>query len=128
MTTTVDLDGNDLAGIRLPDVAVPLATVTGWNLRHPSTGGLNQTHKIMGSTVPFTFTRQERQDSSDPRPSVEERYASKDDYLDRVEGVAKDLVSERYLLEEDVERVGQMASDRYDIVEAAVAEPQPADD
>jgi hypothetical protein len=59
---------------------------------------------------------------------VEERYASKDDYLDRVEGVAKDLVSERYLLEEDVERVGQMASDRYDIVEAAVAEPQPADD
>ena len=128
LTTTVDQDGNDLAGIRLPDVAVPLATVTGWNLRHPNTGGLNQTHKIMGSTVPFTFTRQERQDSSDPRPSVEERYASKDDYLDRVEGVAKDLVSERYLLEEDVERVGQMASDRYDIVEAAVAEPQPADD
>jgi len=128
LTTTVDQDGNDLAGIRLPDVAVPLATVTGWNLRHPNTGGTNQTHKIMGSTVPFTFTRQERQDSSDPRPSVEERYASKDDYLDRVEGVAKDLVSERYLLEEDVERVGQMASDRYDIVEAAVAEPQPADD
>ena len=128
LTTIVDQDGNDLAGIRLPDVAVPLATVTGWNLRHPTTGGPGQTHKIMGSTVPFTFTRQERQDRTDPRPSVEERYASKDDYLDRVEGVARELVSERYMLEEDVERVGQMASERYDLIETAAAEPQPADD
>ncbi len=82
----------------------------------------------MGSTVPFTFTRQERQEGTDPRPSIEERYASKEDYLDRVEGVARDLISERYLLEEDLPRLAQMASERYELVESTVAEPQPADD
>jgi hypothetical protein len=128
LVSNVDADGNDLAGIRLPDVAVPLATVTGWNLRHPDTGGPGQTHKTMGSTVPFTFTREERQDTSDPRPSIEERYASKDDYLDRVEGVARDLVSEGYMLDEDVPRVGQMAAERYDLLESQVKQPQPAGD
>jgi hypothetical protein len=82
----------------------------------------------MGSTVPFALTRQERQESGDPRPSIEERYASKEDYLDRVEGVAKDLTAERYLLEEDIERVTEMAAERYDLLESQVAEPQPADD
>ena len=128
LVPNVDADGNDVAGIRLPDVAVPLATVTGWNLRHPDTGGPGETHKTMGSTVPFAFTRQERQDASDPRPSVEERYASKDDYLDRVEGVARDLVSEGYLLDEDVPSVGQMAADRYDLIESQVKQAQPAGD
>jgi hypothetical protein len=128
LVPNVDADGNDLAGIRLPDVAVPLATVTGWNLRHPDTGGPGETHKTMGSTVPFLFTQQERQDTSDPRPSVEERYASKDDYLDRVEGVARDLVSEGYMLDEDVPRVGQMAGERYDLLEPQVKQAQPAGD
>jgi hypothetical protein len=128
LVSNVDADGNDLAGIRLPDVAAPLATVTGWNLRRPDTGGPDQTHKTMGSTVPFAFTRQERQDTTDPRPSLEERYASKEDYLDRVEGVARDLVSERYMLDEDVERVGQMAGDRYDLVESQAKQPQAAYD
>ena len=128
LVPNVDADGNDVAGIRLPDVAVPLATATGWNLRHPDTGGPGETHKTMGSTVPFAFTRQERQDASDPRPSVEERYASKDDYLDRVEGVARDLVSEGYLLDEDVPSVGQMAADRYDLIESQVKQAQPAGD
>jgi hypothetical protein len=59
---------------------------------------------------------------------VEERYASKDDYLDRVEGVARDLVSEGYLLDEDVPSVGQMAADRYDLIESQVKQAQPAGD
>ena len=61
-------------------------------------------------------------------PSVEERYASKDDYLNRVEGVARDLVSEGYLLDEDVPRVGQMAGERYDLLESQVKQTQPAGD
>ena len=128
MVSAVDRDGNDLAGIRLPDVAVPLATVTGWNLRHPDTGGPGQTHKTMGSTVPFAFTRQERQDASDPRPSVEERYESLQGYLDRVETAAKDLVADGYMLEEDVPRVAQMAGERYSLLESQVKEAQPAGD
>jgi len=34
----VDADGNDIGGLRLPEVAVPLGTYTGWNLRVPSDG------------------------------------------------------------------------------------------
>ena len=107
---------------------MPLATVTGWNLRHPDTGGPGQTHQLLGSTVPFAFTKKERQENSDPRPSIEERYASKEDYLDRVEGVARDLVSEGYMLDEDVPRVGQMASERYELLESQVKQAQPAGD
>ena len=124
----VDADGNDLAGIRLPDVAAPLATVTGWNLRHPDTGGPGQTHQLLGSTVPFAFNKQERQNNSDPRPSVEERYASKEDYLGQVEGVARNLVSGGYMLDEDVSRVAEMASERYDLLESRVKQEQPAGD
>ena len=124
----MDADGNDVAGIRLPDVAAPLATVTGWNLRHPETGGPGQTHQLLGSTVPFAFTKKERQGNSDPRLSIEERYASKEDYLDRVERVARDLISERYMLEEDVARVAEMASERYDLLESQVKQAQQAGD
>ncbi|MQF67778.1 hypothetical protein FIM07_05000 [SAR202 cluster bacterium AD-802-F09_MRT_200m] len=59
---------------------------------------------------------------------MEERYASKDDYLDRVEGVARDLVSEGYLLNEDVPRVGLMAGERYDLIESQAKQVQPAGD
>ena len=128
LVSSVDQDGNDLAGIRLPGVAVPLATVMGWNLRHPDTGGPGQTHKTMGSTVPFAFTQREREDTSDPRPSVQERYSSRDDYLDRVEQVARELVSQGYLLEEDLQTVAQQSGERYDLLESQVKQAQAAGD
>lgn len=128
LVSNLDSDGNELAGIRLPDVAVPLATVMGWNLRHPDTGGPGQTHRIMGSTVPFAFTHQERQDTGDPRPSVEERYSSREDYLQRVETAAQDLVSQGYMLEEDIQTVAQQAGERYDLLESQVKQVQPAGD
>ena len=128
LVSSVDQDGNELAGIRLPDVAVPLATVMGWNLRRPDTGGAGQTHKTMGSTVPFAFTQQEREDTSDSRPSVEERYVSRDDYLQRVEQAALELVSQGYMLEEDLQTVAQQAGERYDLLESQVKQAQPAGD
>ena len=128
LVSAVDQDGNEVAGIRLPDVAVPLATVTGWNLRHPDSGSPEQMHRIMGSTVPFTLTRKDRQEACDPRPSMEERYSSKDDYLDRVEGVAQDLVSDGYLLDEDVLKVVQMADERFSLIESHAKQAQPAGD
>ena len=128
LVSAVDQDGNEVAGIRLPDVAVPLATVTGWNLRHPDTGSPEQMHRIMGSTVPFTLTRKDRQEACDPRPSMEERYSSKDDYLDRVEGVAQDLVSDGYLLDEDVLKVVQMADERFSLIESHAKQAKPARD
>ncbi|MDA1127848.1 MAG: alpha/beta hydrolase domain-containing protein [Chloroflexi bacterium] len=128
LVSNVDQDGNELGGIRLPDVAVPLATVMGWNLRHPDTGGVGQTHKTMGPTVPFAFTQQEREESSDPRLSIEERYASRDVYLEKVKIAAGELVSQGYLLEEDIQTVAQQAGERYYLVESLAKQPQPAGD
>jgi hypothetical protein len=49
----VDRDGNEVTGIRLPDLTVPLATYTGWNLRHPQMGAPDRLMSLMGSTLPF---------------------------------------------------------------------------
>jgi Alpha/beta hydrolase domain len=101
--SAVDADGNEIAGIVLPEIRVPLATHAGWNLRHPEIGGAEQLLVFAGATLPFARTRRERETSGDPRPSIEERYASRDDYLARVRAAAVDLVRRAYLLEEDIE-------------------------
>jgi hypothetical protein len=111
----INEDGNERAGIRLPDLSVPVATYTGWNVRHASIGGPGQTLSLLGSTLPFPATRAERQASGDPRLSIEERYASKDDYLRRVQQAAEVLVQQRYLLAEDVPTVLEQAAQRYDL-------------
>jgi len=99
----VDDDGNERGGIVLPEIAVPLAAFTGWNLRHPEIGGAEQRLAFAGSTLPFAKTRRERETSGDPRPSIDERYRSREEYLARVRSAAGGLVGERYLLEDDVE-------------------------
>jgi hypothetical protein len=114
LVAAVDADGNELAGIRLPDISVPLATYTGWNLRHPDIGGAGQTLSLLGSTIPFTATPAKRQATGDPRPSIEERYVSKEDYLGRVKHAAEVLVQQGYLLAEDLPTVTEQASQRYD--------------
>ncbi len=101
--SAVDEDGNERAGIPVPEVSVPLATHTGWNLRHPDIGGAEQLLYFAGSTLPFPRTRAERARAGDPRRAIEERYASRDDYLARVRDAAKTLVADGYLLDEDVE-------------------------
>ncbi len=114
--SAVDEDGNELAGIRLPDVSVPLATHTGWNLRHAEIGGAGEIMDIsglFGSSIPFPATRIERDASGDPRPSIEERYASKAEYLRRVRVAAQALVGEGYLLEGDIETVVSQAAEHY---------------
>ena len=114
LVPAVDEDGNEAAGIALPEVAVPLATHTGWNLRHPDIGGAEQLLIFAGSTLPFPRTRAAREASGDPRPSIEERYGSRDDYLERVRQAAVGLVKERYLLEEDVELSVAFAARMWD--------------
>ena len=116
LVSSVDDDGNEVAGIVLPELAVPLATHTGWNLRHPDIGGAEQLLVFAGSTIPFPRTRAERQASRDPRPSVEERYASRADYLERVREAACRLAHAGYLLEEDIELSVAAASRLWDHV------------
>jgi hypothetical protein len=100
--SAVDGDGNETGGLRVPEIAVPLATHTGWNLRHPDIGGAEQQLVFAGATLPFPRTRAERQASGDPRPAIEERYASREDYLAQVRRAAEALVRDGYLLAEDV--------------------------
>jgi hypothetical protein len=110
----VDADGNDRAGIRLPDIAVPLATYTGWNFRNAAIGGTDQLFPLLGSYVPFPRTRNERDQSRDPRLSIAERYVSREVYLERAEKAGAALVKERYLLAEDLPAVVKHAAEHWD--------------
>ncbi len=110
-----DADGNDRGGIRLPDVAVPLGTYTGWNLRPASMGATGQLARWSGSFFPFAATDEDRRRSGDPRASVSERYRNQGEYVKRVEAAAEDLRKQGYLLDEDART----------IVEKARAQPWP---
>jgi hypothetical protein len=118
MVSAVDADGNEVAGIRLPDLTVPLATHTGWNLRHLDVGNadlvIGITGGLAGWTLPFPATRDAQQATGDSRRPMTERYASRDDYLDQVRVAVQTLVEEGYLLKEDVLRVVEGAARRYD--------------
>ncbi|OFW06033.1 MAG: hypothetical protein A3I61_14180 [Acidobacteria bacterium RIFCSPLOWO2_02_FULL_68_18] len=112
----VDRDGNGRGGIRLPDIAVPLATHTGWIFRNAKIGGTEQFFPLNGSYIPFARTRAERERTGDPRPSIEERYQSREHYLKLVEEAAAPLVKDGYLLAEDVARVLRRAGEHWDVV------------
>jgi hypothetical protein len=114
----VDADGNETSGIRLPDVAVPLATYTGWNFRKPSMGAPDELVSLLGSTIFFPATRAARAAAHDPRRSIDERYASRDEYLERVQQAADALVKGGYLIVDDEPRMLQRASDQWDLVTA----------
>lgn len=101
LVSKTDADGNEVAGIRLPEIAVPLATYTGWNLyMRPFTEG--DLCDRDGSYSEFAATRVEREQVSDPRLSVAERYTSHADYLAKLRAAAQVLVRDGLLLEEDV--------------------------
>jgi hypothetical protein len=97
----VDRDGNELSGIHLPEIAVPLATYTPWNLRDPQIGAPGERVSFEGSYIPFAKTAAERQKSGDPRASIAERYRDRQDYLERYGHAADELIKQRWLLPED---------------------------
>jgi hypothetical protein len=114
LVSAVDADGNETSGIALPEIVVPLGSHTGWTLRHPSIGGETQRLVFAGATIPFARTRREREASGDPRLSIEERYRSRDDYLERVRTAAAALAAQRFMLEEDIELVVALAARAWD--------------
>jgi hypothetical protein len=98
----VDKDGNDIAGIRLPPVEVPIATTTGWELRAAAFGGPDGCESS-GQWIPFKTTKAERLAAGDPRRSLEERYKNHDNYVKEVAKAAKHLEKRRLLLPADVQ-------------------------
>jgi len=106
----VDEDGNEMAGIRLPEIEAPLATYTGWSMRDPAFS--NSLRRNAGAVWPLPRTPEERQKNTDPRRSILERYPDKRDYLLKVTECLLHLRTRRLLLDEDV---------RMLLVEAALA-------
>ncbi len=108
----VDADGNEVAGLRLPHLAVPLGTYTGTNVYKDFPSELCDRD---GTFIPFARTRAERERSGDPRPSLEERYGTREAYVAKVKEAADALVAARLILPEDAARyvADAAASDRF---------------
>ena len=104
----IDETGNEIAGIRSPELAVPLATHTGWNPYSPIAS--------QGSYIPLSRTRNEREAAGDSRLSVEERYTSREQYLGLVAGEALSLIDDGYLLDSDLSAILEQAGMHWDYV------------
>lgn len=100
--SAVDKNGNEIAGIPMPDISFPVGIHTGFNPRHESTGAAGQLLEYVGSTQFF------------PAEEIHRQYESRDVYLASIKEAARDLVSKRYLLQEDVQLCVKLAADRYD--------------
>ena len=113
-----DADGNDMAGVRAPMVQAPLATYLGWNMRARGFG-YGAMGPIVGSTILFPETPEERAATGDPRRSILERYPDKQAYVHAITRAAQRLVADGLMLEEDVERAAALAADwgrpRHDV-------------
>lgn len=98
----------------MPGVEVPLATFTGWNLRPPEIGAPEELFSMVGSYIPFPSTRAKRAATGDPRLSVEERYATRAEYLQKVGAAARRLAQCGYLLDRDVASTVDLAAAEWD--------------
>ena len=120
----VDADGNETGGLKMPGVAVPLATYTGWNLFRSEFGPEGVLSSMQGSYIPFARTTVDRQQSGDPRPAIEERYRSRQQYVGLVSEAALRLIDEGYLLAEDLAPILGRASEHWDyLMEAGTTQP-----
>ena len=105
-------DGNELGCLLPPEVAVPVATYTGWNLRSADVGAAGQLVSLTGSYIPFPRTKADRERTKDPRLSVQERYGSRDEYVRQFTKACDKLKTDGYLLEEDTNRLIEVHRNR----------------
>jgi hypothetical protein len=107
-----DADGNPLGCLLPPEVKVPVATYTGWNLRSSEAGAENELVALQGSYIPFSVTKAERSEQNDPRASLEERYGTLEKYLEDLTNCCREMERQGYLLREDAERIVREQRDR----------------
>lgn len=103
-------DNNEQGVLLLPSVAVPVATYTSWNLRRPEIGAQRELLSLRGGYIPFAPSKADRLRSGDPRPSLLERYRDYEDYQARYRQAARQLVQDRYVLEEELDRIAKPAA------------------
>jgi hypothetical protein len=99
-----DADGNEIGGIPSVLQQAPLGSYLGWNVT-ASGYSKGRACGFSGGFIPFAKTAQQRLASGDPRPSLEERYGTHERYVERVREFAKRMVQERFLLQEDADRL-----------------------
>src|SRR5262245_10565182 len=118
----VDADGNDMGGVRYPDMQAPIATYIGWALRR---AGFAEGELLMtnGCIKPFARTKAEREKNRDPRLSIEERYPNHQAYIDAVIRAVEGLVKEGFMLQEDGERYIEAARRKNPLDPSTPLEP-----
>jgi hypothetical protein len=110
LVPSIDADGNETAGLQLPDITVPTGTAMGWSVRSEFGGGTGELCYLDGAFIPFAKTKAEREAKKDPRPSLAERYRDNAEYSERVKAAASALERGGYLLAEDVKRIVDRAA------------------
>ena len=114
LVPAVDADGNETGGLMMPEVAVPLATYTGWNLFRAGAGPTGVLSSMQGSYIPFPLTSEDRARTGDARRSIEERYGSRAAYLGQVIEAALALADRGYLLAADLAPILTRAGRHWD--------------
>ena len=117
----VDADGNGIAGVKMPELVVPLATYTGWNLFNARSGPTDVLSSMQGSYIPLPRTSAERKRTNDPRLSIEERYRDKDQYVGLEGKAARELIDQGFLLTEDLAVVLKNAGRHWDVAASTAA-------
>ncbi len=113
-----DAENRERGTLDLPDVAVPIGTYTSWNLRNQSIGAETELLSLAGGFIPLPRTAAQRKGQSDPRRSLAERYPNFDDYRKQHAAAAQQLVTQRYLLAEELPRLAKVAEARRKLFEA----------
>jgi hypothetical protein len=121
LVPAVDGDGNEVSGIRLPFVSVPLATLTGWQFRGERIGAPRTLIAMAGAYIELPKTPADRDRTQDPRPSIQERYGTRSTYLQRVKDAAERLAGERLLLREDVQPLVDECGRQWDAIMGGAA-------
>jgi hypothetical protein len=109
----VNDDGDEVAGVRLPELQAPLASYTGWNPRALQPGLPKVLYEFPGSMFKFAATEEEQLATGDGRRSIPARYHDRNAYAAAVGAVVDDLVEQRLLLRSDAERAIRSAVNRY---------------
>src|SRR4029450_8354807 len=75
-----------------------------------------QLYPLLGSYVPFAGTKAERERAHDPRQSIEERYPTRERYLELVQDAGAALVKDHYLLPDDLPGLIEHAAEHWDLL------------
>ena len=117
----IDADGNEVSGIRLPIISVPLATLTGWQFRSAQVGAPSTLIAMAGAYIEFPKTKADRERTKDPRLSIIERYGTRAEYVKRVREAATKLAADRFILRADVDPITDELAGQWDAVMGATA-------